>query len=112
MPVISTLDAKGLFPENHPLWVWSGLGAACPKVLREVYSRCDAALVIGARLGELDTGNYTAVLPEKCIHVHSDMAVTGANHPCVPITSSVGEFVDALLLLLKKKDSAMVRAQP
>ena len=77
MAVVSTVSAKGAFPESHPLWLWAGLGRTMPPAMREIAETCDVALVLGACLGEVDTGDYSASLPAKCFHVHANHFIPG-----------------------------------
>ena len=51
-PVVTTINAKGILPENHPLSL--GTRISMPAVLNEL--RCaDVVLAIGTELGETDT---------------------------------------------------------
>jgi acetolactate synthase-1/2/3 large subunit len=95
--VSSTFSGKGAFPESHPQWLWPGFGSAAPAHLRSIASRCDAALVLGARLGEVSTASFGVALPEASAHVDLDPAVPGANFPVrFKIVADCAAFVEAL----------------
>ena len=34
MPVATTIQGKGVFPETHPLWLWNGFGLSAPAFAR------------------------------------------------------------------------------
>ena len=54
-PVATTIQGKGVFPEQHPLWLWNGLGRV-PSAARTAASRCDVMLAIGCRFAESAPG--------------------------------------------------------
>jgi len=99
--VATTLAAKGLVPEGHPQWLWGGLGASSPPPLRAIAEGCDVALILGADMGETDTGGYTALLPKSCFHVHGDLLIPGANLPAHPIVCNVKDFLSGISSTLK-----------
>ena len=41
--------SKGVLPEDHPQWLWAGIGATLPSALRRFSQSCDMALVIGCQ---------------------------------------------------------------
>ncbi|HUF13396.1 MAG TPA: thiamine pyrophosphate-binding protein [Longimicrobiales bacterium] len=101
VPVASTIQGKGVFPESHPLFLWPGFGDAAPAFVRKVVAGCDATLAIGCRFGEVATGSYGLVPPGRLMHVDIDPAVPGRNFPAeVGIEADAALFVDALLARL------------
>lgn len=101
-PVATTFQGKSVFPENHPLWLWCGFGAAAPSFVRKIAESCDMTLAIGCRFSEVGTGSYGLQPPGKMIHVDVDAGVLGRNYPAeVPIISDGARFVSALLPRLK-----------
>ncbi len=94
----STFSGKGVIAEDHPQWLWPGIGRICPQPLRAIVAECDAALVLGARLGEVPTGSYGLELPSRTAQVDIDPAVAGANFPVeVAVHADCEEFLEALL---------------
>ena len=103
-PVATTIQGKGVFPEDHALWLWNGFGAAAPKFVREALDACDVMLAVGCRFGEVATASYGLLPPAKLIHVDIDPAVPGRNYPAaLKVVSDSGAFLRGLLPLLKKR---------
>jgi acetolactate synthase-1/2/3 large subunit len=46
-PVCTTISGKGVFPEDHPLFMWNGFGRSAPRFVREAMDGCDCLLAIG-----------------------------------------------------------------
>ena len=103
-PVSTTFQGKGIFPENHPLWLWCGFGDAAPSFVRKIAAGCDATLAIGCRFSEVGTGSYGLQPPGQLIHVDIDPGVLSKNYAAaLPITSDAAAFVSALLPRLQAK---------
>ncbi len=97
-PVATTIQGKGVFPESHPLFLWNGLGKAAPPFVREIERGCDAMLAVGCRFGEVGTGSYGFIPPEKLVHVDINRAVFNRNFPAsVTIEADATEALPALL---------------
>ena len=97
-PVATTISGKGVFNENHPLWLWCGLGAAAPPFVRKIAASCDLTLAIGCRFSEVATGSYGMQPPGKLIHVDIDPSALGRNYPAgLPVVSDAAGFVASLL---------------
>jgi len=97
-PVATTIQGKGVFPESHPLFLWNGLGKAAPLFVREVERGCDAMLAVGCRFGEVGTGSYGFIPPEKLVHLDINRAVFNRNFPAsVTIEADATEALPALL---------------
>jgi len=101
-PVMCSPRGKGVFPEDHPLYLGvTGLGghAAVDEYMTE--HRPDYVLVLGTRLGEMTSSWDHNMLPrEAFIHVDIDPDVFGAAYPdvtTVGVQSDVGEFLTELL---------------
>jgi len=107
-PVATTVQGKGVFPENHPLWLWNNFGASAPAFVREVMQRCDCLLAVGCRFSEVATASYGLEPPENLIQVDIDPEVFGKNYPAgLSVHSDAEAFVDGLLSRIEvrqKKD--------
>jgi acetolactate synthase-1/2/3 large subunit len=106
--VMCSPRAKGVFPEDHPLFVGvTGMGGhdAVEQYMRTCRPR--RTLVLGTRLGEPTSFWSPALVPaEGFIHVDIDPDVPGVAYPTVetlPICADIGQFVGALLKQLPAK---------
>ena len=96
-PVATTIQGKGVFPEDHPLWLWNGLGKSAPPFVKEVSDSCDCLLAIGCRFGEVATGSYGMNAPETLIHVDIDPEVFNKNYPAkLAVEADAGVFLATL----------------
>ncbi len=101
-PVMTTFQGKGVFPESHPLWLWTGIGRAAPPFARAIVERSDCLLAVGCRFGEVATGSYGMSLPDTVIHVDIDPEVLGRNVPAtVAVAADAGKFLAALTALIR-----------
>jgi acetolactate synthase-1/2/3 large subunit len=100
--VVTTFQGKGVFPEDHPLFLWNGFGAQAPRFVRRVMERCDCMLAIGCRFGELATGSYGIEPPERLIHVDISPEVFNRNfQAALAVESDARAFVEALAGLIE-----------
>ena len=103
-PVATTIQGKGVFPEQHPLWLWNGLGATVPPPLRTVADRCDAMLAVGCRFAEVGTGSYGFTPPPTVVHVDINPEVFGRNVPAaLAVKADAAAFLHALLPLVNDR---------
>ena len=93
-PVITNTPGKGVVPEDHAL----AFGNAARKlVVKDIVPGCDAAVVIGSRLREVDAKRRGLALPEQLIHVDWDERWIGKNYPtAVPLVGDIGVITQAL----------------
>jgi len=101
IPVATTLTAKGVIPEDHPLSLgvfgWYGNKRAHDVVLRQ---DLDALIVIGARLHQPDTLTWTDdLLPKKTLIINDiDEASPFPNyHPDLFVLGDAKTFLDFLI---------------
>jgi thiamine pyrophosphate-dependent acetolactate synthase large subunit-like protein len=101
-PVMCSPRAKGIFPEDHPLFVGvTGMGGhdMPQKYMSENPPR--RILVLGTRLGEPTSfWNPTMVPPDGFIHVDIDRDVPGVAYPeaaTLPVQADIRVFVSELL---------------
>jgi acetolactate synthase-1/2/3 large subunit len=109
LPVMTTPDAKGIFPESHALSLRNYGLTAC--AWPDVYmgtpgepDQFDALLVLGSSLGELATTvvtkapfSQTLVPSDHFIHVDLDDSVIGRNFPITSgIVGDVGATIHTL----------------
>ncbi|HUQ05304.1 MAG TPA: thiamine pyrophosphate-dependent enzyme [Kofleriaceae bacterium] len=101
LPVIASPRARGVFDEEHPLFVGvSGAGGhvTVPELFAK--ARPETVLVLGSRLGEVTSFLSSAATPSRAwIHVDVDPSAFGAAFPGVPgmgVTAEVRAFVSAL----------------
>ncbi|MBA3347611.1 MAG: biosynthetic-type acetolactate synthase large subunit [Actinobacteria bacterium] len=77
LPVITTLMAKGAFPESHELHAgWPGMHG--PKWSNLAMNTCDVLVAVGARFDDRVTGKLTAFAPgATVVHLDIDSAEIG-----------------------------------
>ncbi|MCX4241939.1 thiamine pyrophosphate-dependent enzyme [Paraliomyxa miuraensis] len=116
-PVMATPRAKGVFPENHPLYVGvTGLGGheGPSKAVRALQP--EHILVLGTRLGEFSSGWSAELRPSKSfIHVDVDPTVPGVSYPDVPtlgIQAELSTFLTALFEQLPQEPRASAEFEP
>ncbi|MBW2346476.1 MAG: thiamine pyrophosphate-binding protein [Deltaproteobacteria bacterium] len=86
-PVITTVPAKGILPEDHPLAFGN---AARRGAVRRMIQSADVVLALGTRLREVDTKRRGITLP-RLIHVDWDEQWIGRNFP--PHVALTGDIV-------------------
>ena len=96
--VLTTLPAKGVFPEDHALagWLTGSKGTGCGLTLSRT---ADVILAVGCRFADETACSYRhgvafAIPPAKLIHVDIDPGEIGKNYPV-----EVGICADARLAL-------------
>jgi acetolactate synthase-1/2/3 large subunit len=112
-PVATTFQAKGIFPEHHPLWLWCGFGESAPPFVRKAAAGCDLTVAIGCRFSEVGTGSYGLKIPGKLIHLDIDPTVLNQNYRAdLPIVADAAPFIGALLSnLAARPQDARVREE-
>ncbi|HEX9236790.1 MAG TPA: acetolactate synthase large subunit [Actinomycetota bacterium] len=97
LPVVTTLMARGAFPDTHPL----GLGMpgmhGCYTAVTAM-QQADLLIALGSRFDDRVTGNLATFAPDaKVIHVDIDPAEIGKNRAAdVPIVGDAREVTAAL----------------
>jgi acetolactate synthase-1/2/3 large subunit len=84
-PVATTLMAKGVFPENHPLSLGM-TGIWGTRVANETAKESDVILAIGTRFGEADCSSWNpdntfAIPPSRLIQIDIDPQEIGKIYP-------------------------------
>lgn len=100
--VMCSPRAKGVFPEEHPLYLGvTGLGGHGTAEAFVSGSEVARALVLGSRLGEMTSFWSSGLVPrEGFIHVDLDPSAFGVAFPGVPtlgITAEIRAFLQELL---------------
>lgn len=96
--VFTTLSAKGIFPEDHPRFVWNGMGHALPASLKTLQEECDGILAIGCRFGEVATASYGFHFSGLLLHVDIDASVLQRNYQAdASLVADGRAFVEKLL---------------
>lgn len=102
-PVMCSPRAKGVFPEDHPLFIgvtgMGGHGAFAAAYMRDHAPR--RILVLGTRLGEPTSFWSPALVPDGgFVHVDIDPMVPGVAYPqakTFAVQAEIGDFLAALL---------------
>jgi acetolactate synthase-1/2/3 large subunit len=106
LPVVTTLMAKGSFPESHELhFGWPGMHG--PKWSNWAMNKCDVLVAVGARFDDRVTGKLAAFAPgATVIHLDVDSAeidkLRYADIPVVgPLKPVLGELARELVQLVR-----------
>ena len=86
LPVVTTLMAKGAFPETHPLW-YGHPGMHGAKYANWALNKADLIVSAGARFDDRVTGKLSAFAPgAKVVHLDVDAAEVGKlRHADIPV---------------------------
>ena len=100
IPVAASWRCQDYVDNTSPCYV-GHLGLGQDTALREHLLEADALLVVGARLGDIETGGYATIGPpglgRSLIHVHPDPDELGRVYePAVGIVSSGPRFAESL----------------
>jgi acetolactate synthase-1/2/3 large subunit len=111
VPVMTSPNAKGIFPETHELSLRNFGIAGClwPKLYFDWHQeRYDTLIVIGSALGQLatDTWDETLVPKGSFVQIHEDPSVVGRAFPIT--TGVVGETLAVLKSFIRSADSVSV----
>lgn len=109
-PVVTTLMARGAFPDSHPLHVgMPGMHGSVAAVTS--LQKADLLITLGARFDDRVTGKLSTFAPSaKVIHADIDPAEIGKNrHADVPVVGDVRLTMAQLLPALK---SEFAKKQP
>lgn len=84
-PVVTTLQGKGCFPEDHALAGWLG-GSKGTDIGNRLTSRADVVLAVGTRFADETTSSYRmgttySIPPTKLVQVDLEPAEIGKNLP-------------------------------
>jgi acetolactate synthase-1/2/3 large subunit len=107
MPVVTTLMARGAFPDSHPQHLgMPGMHGTVAAVAG--LQRSDLIISLGARFDDRVTGNLDSFAPHaKVIHADIDPAEIGKNrHADVPIVGDAREVIADLIVALKAEADA------
>ena len=109
-PVVTTLMARGAFPDSHPLHMgMPGMHGTVAAVT--ALQKADLLITLGARFDDRVTGKLSTFAPNaKILHADIDPAEIGKNrHADVAVVGDVRETITALIPALK---AALAKNQP
>jgi acetolactate synthase I/II/III large subunit len=107
MPVVTTLMARGAFPDSHPQHLgMPGMHGTVAAVA--ALQKSDLIISLGARFDDRVTGNLDSFAPgAQVIHADIDPAEIGKNrHADVPIVGDVREVISDLVVALRTEADA------
>ena len=107
MPVVTTLMARGAFPDSHPQHLgMPGMHGTVAAVA--ALQKSDLIISLGARFDDRVTGNLDSFAPgAKIIHADIDPAEIGKNRVTdVPIVGDCREVIADLIVALQAEEDA------
>src|ERR1700712_240089 len=107
MPVVTTLMARGAFPDSHPQHLgMPGMHGTVAAVA--ALQKSDLIISLGARFDDRVTGNLDSFAPgAKVIHADIDPAEIGKNRFAdVPIVGDAREVIADLVVALQAEETA------
>lgn len=96
-PVATSVSAKGVIPDSHPLAVGWGYGPYGTRAAEKAFQQVDVVLAVGVKFSEVSTANYSVPRHPKLIHVDANPANLGKNLPtCVAVHADAPLFLNRL----------------
>ena len=112
LPVVTTLMAKGAFPETHELhFGWPGMHGA--KWSNWAMNKCDVLVAVGARFDDRVTGKLSAFAPgATVVHLDVDAAEIGKLRTAdVPVVGPLKQILAVLATELAALQAAGVSSR-
>lgn len=109
--VVTTMQAKSVFPESHPLYAWH-MGTNATTCGNHMTRSADVLLAVGVRFADKAACSYVpgeafSIPPSKLIHVDIDPAEIGKNYPVeVGITGDACAVLRQLIAAVTAKAAA------
>ena len=102
--IVTTIAAKGVVPESHPL----SLGSTAPRAAtRTLLAESDLAIVVGSELSVTDFGNDGLPFTGKILRIDIDPQTLSINaRPDIALFGEAGVTVDAICERLEKRAPA------
>jgi acetolactate synthase I/II/III large subunit len=113
LPVVTTLMARGVFPDTHPLWVgMPGMHGHYAAV--RAFQETDLLVTLGARFDDRVTGKLDTFAPHaRVIHVDVDPAEIGKNRAVdVPIVGDAKVVTGQLVKAARDRIESDPSAKP
>ena len=98
IPVATTFNGRGSFPEDHPLSA-GRMGLHAASYNDELLARADVILAVGCRFASMSTRGWRNINPNAVlIHVDIDPRNIGRNYPAeISIVGDAGKVLEAML---------------
>jgi acetolactate synthase-1/2/3 large subunit len=112
LPAVTTLMAKGAFPESHELFAgWPGMHG--PKWSNWALNKAELVIAVGSRFDDRVTGKVSAFAPgATVIHLDIDAAeISKIRHADIPVVGPLKPILAALASALEKS-AAPGRTEP
>ena len=106
IPVVTTLTARGSFPDSHPLHLgMPGMHGTVAAVT--ALQKSDLLITLGARFDDRVTGNLASFAPDaRIIHADIDPAEISKNRAAdVPIVGDVAEVITDLTAAIRAENA-------
>ncbi|MDP1877295.1 MAG: thiamine pyrophosphate-binding protein, partial [Actinomycetota bacterium] len=106
IPVVTTLMARGAFPDSHPLHMgMPGMHGSVAAV--GALQKSDLLIALGARFDDRVTGKLSSFAPNAAvIHADIDPAEIGKNrHADVPIVGDLAEILPELVIAIQAEQA-------
>lgn len=106
--VVTTMQGKSAFPEDHPLYAWH-TGSKGTSVGLKMTSSADVILAVGCRFADETSSSYKhgssfSIPSTKLIHIDIDPTEIGKNYPVeVGIVSDAKAALRDIAAILKKR---------
>lgn len=107
IPVVTTLMARGVFPDSHPLHLgMPGMHGSVAAVT--ALQKADLLIALGTRFDDRVTGEISSFAPEaKVIHADIDPAEISKNRAAdVPIVGDCKEVISELIMSIRADQEA------
>ena len=97
VPLVTSIEGKCVFPEEHPNFVGLYMGQAGSEAAREAVEGADCLLMLGAVLTDVSTGHYTARIDRSRVIAASveDLSVGYHRYPDVTLPDLVAHLLAA-----------------
>ncbi len=109
--VVTTMQGKSAFPEDHPLYAWH-MGSNATTCGNYMTAHADVLLAVGVRFADKAASSYKpgasfSIPPTKLIHADIDPAEIGKNYPVeVGIVGDAKAILEGLLEALRARTAA------